>query len=178
VNLLGLGNRELVKPDVEASFRRGWLRHVKLVFTSAGGAALMFALVELLQRQPAEGFKLLSSWGPWPILAIAGLVLVGQFMGKMSDTIQQSFTAIVSSFQEGLASQVRTADALTRLADQGTRQAQEIQRMAMYAAQEFPILFQRLDRQDQALVELAELMNSVRTKVKDNAANAGGADGL
>ena len=149
-------------------FRAGWLRHFKVALSSAGGAAVIFGLFELLQKQPVQGFKLLGEWGPWPVLAMVGLVLVAPFLVGLQDTVRTAFGAIVSNFQLQTVASTKTADALTRLADQGGRQAEEIRRLAIFNAQEFPGIYSRFDKQDEVLQDLSSLVKVLVTRGRDD----------
>jgi len=151
---IGLVGADAPKGEVAASFRRGWLRHFRVALSSAGGAAVVLLILDLLQRQPVEGFKLLGAWGPWPVIALVALAFLGRFMGQMNDTIQTTFSAVVTNVQQQTVASVKTADALTRLADQGGRQAEQVERLAIYAAQEFPGVYERLDKQDEILLDV------------------------
>lgn len=142
--------------EMTVSFRSGWVKYLKVAASSAGGAAVVLALFTLLQREPSEGFRLLAAWGPWPFVALVGLTIAGKFLSRMNDTVQGAFGAVVTTVQGGVDAQNKTADALTRLADQGNRRQEEIERLAVYAAQEFPLVHQRLDRQDEALRSIQE----------------------
>jgi uncharacterized protein YukE len=165
MTVLGLGHVE-APSEVTGSFRAGWIRHIRVVLGSAGGAALIFGAFELIQKQPGESFKLLGAWGPWPVVALVALVLVGSFLSRINETISTTFAAIVTSSQQQAQSSGKMADAVSRLADQGNKQAQEMQRLAIYAAQEFPGVYERLDRQDKVLdghgKTLGEIAEAIR----------------
>jgi hypothetical protein len=163
------------KGEVAASFRLGWLRHVRVALSSAGGAAIILAVFELLQQQPLEGFRLLGLWGPWPIVALVALAFVGRFLSRMNDTIQTTFGAVVTSVHQGVEAQSKTADALSRLADQGGRQAEQVERLAIYATQEFPFVYERFDKQDAVLQDLQSGMKAICVRLDSR--NNGGGDG-
>lgn len=137
--------------EAEVGFREGWVKYLKVSLSSAGGAAVMIALFGMLQRQPVEGFGLLAAWGPWPFVVLLALAMLGRFMSRMNDTIQTTFSAVVTSVQQGSEAQAKTADALTRLAEQGGRHAEEVERVAIYAAQELGNIQKRFDRQEEML---------------------------
>jgi hypothetical protein len=163
VTALGLGGKEMPEGEVAVGFRRGLIRHFKVALTSAGGAALAWAALELFRTEPRASFALLEKWGPWPVLGIVGLALLGRFMGRMNDTIQTTFTSVVESVSQGVQAQGRMADAVTRLADNGSRQAEEVRRLAIYAGREFPNLYERLDKQDEKQEEkFSQVMASLR----------------
>jgi hypothetical protein len=147
----GLGEVKLPSGEITAGFRSGWIRSIRIGLSSAAGATLILAIFQLLQRQPLEGFRLLDSWGPWPVVAIIALVLAVPFLSRIQETISTTFGAIVASSHQTAEAQAKTADALTRLAEQGSGQAQDVQRLAIYAAQEFPGVYERLDKQDRVL---------------------------
>lgn len=147
------------KGEVAASFRGGWLRHFRVALSSAGGAAVVVGIFELLQRQPIEGFRLLGVWGPWPIVALVALTFGGRFMSRLSDSLQTAFSALVSSAQQQAQASDRQANALSKLADQGGQQAEEVRRLAIYAAQEFPSVYERFNRQDEVLANVADAVN-------------------
>ena len=164
---LGIGLTKSPEGEVAASFRRGWLRHFRVVLSSAGGAAVVLGIFELLQRQPIEGFRLLGAWGPWPIVALVALAFAGRFMSRLSDSLQTTFSALVQSTQQQASASDRQANALTKLAEQGGYQAQEVRRLAIYAAQEFPSVYERFDRQDTVLADLAKAVNQIVVRGQD-----------
>lgn len=154
------------KGGIAVSFRNGWVKHLKVALSSAGGVAVVLALFDLLQHEPTAGFGLLLSWGPWPFIALVALAILGKFLSRMNDTIQVTFGAVVTSAQQGAEAQAkgaeanaRTADALSRLADQGGRHALEVERLTTYAVQEFPLVHERLDRQDEMLRQIHGLVS-------------------
>jgi hypothetical protein len=165
---LGLDSRTAPAGEVAASFRGGWLRHFKLALSSAGGAAIMFGLFDLLQREPAEGFKLLGQWGPWPVIALVALVLVGGFMSRMNETVQNSFGAVVSSVQQSAQASGKTAEALSRLADQGGRQGEEVRRLAIYAGRELGVISERLDAQDTVMADLVASVRGLHRRLDES----------
>lgn len=133
------------------SFRSGWVKSARVALSSAGGMAVVLAVFDLLQHRPTEGFGLLTAWGPWPFLGLVGLALIGSWMNKMSTAMTSAFSAVVTSVQQGADAHTKTADALTRLAEQGTHQAERVERLSSYAAAEFPNVYERMDRQDRML---------------------------
>lgn len=160
------GIADVSKGGVAVGFRNGWVRHVTVALSSAGGAAIVLAIFDLLQRQPSAGFGLLASWGPWPVVALVGLAFLGRFLSRMNDTIQVTFGAVVNSVQQsaeaqakGAEANVKTADALSRLADQGGRHSLEVERLTTYAVQEFPLVHERLDKQDDMLRQIHGLLS-------------------
>ena len=161
MTILGISAGKSADSQVEVGFRRGWFRSFKFVLSSAGGAAAAFALAELLEQRPHEGFGLLQQWGPWPFVVLVALIMGGTFISSISEAVKTSFGAVVASAQMGAEAQGKMADAVTRLADQGGKQAEEVRRLAIYAAQEFPSVYKRFDEQDSSLEELKTLMKSV-----------------
>lgn len=150
--MTGLGlSGSVPSGEMTATFKSGWLRHVKLVASSAGGAALAFALLSLLEKEPTEGFKLLGQWGPWPVLGLVGLIIGSSFLSRINETIGASFGAVVTSVQQQAEASRVHAEALMKLADQSGEQARETHRLAMFAAQESQSLYERLDQQDEVL---------------------------
>jgi hypothetical protein len=161
--------------EVAATFRGGWLRHFKLVLSSAGGAAVAIGVFSLLSKQPEEGFKLLGQWGPWPVIALVALVLVGGFMSRMNETVSTTFNAVVNGVDRmGRASQLqaeasgKTAEALTKLAEQGDRQHEEVRRLVIFTAQEFPGIYTRLDKQDDVLQQMHSAVKELVIRGRDD----------
>lgn len=150
MTVLGLSG-SVPSGEMAASFKGGWIRHFKLALSSAGGAAVAIAVFSLLERQPAEGFKLLGQWGPWPVLGLVGLLIGSSFLSRINETIGTSFGAVVTSVQQQAAASRVHAEALMKLADQSGEQARETHRLAMFAAQESQNLLERLDQQDDVL---------------------------
>lgn len=148
--------------EVSVGFRRGWFRHIRVALSSAGWLAVIVAAIKLLALRPTEGFGLLGQWGPWPIIAIVCVVLLGHFLSRLTDAVQVSFSSMVKSAEAGAAAHNRTADALTQLAEQGGRQAEEVRRLAIYAAREFPSVYERLDRQDEVLSTITAVVHEIR----------------
>jgi hypothetical protein len=148
--------------EVGVSFRSGWVRHLRLVLSSAGGAAIVLGLFSLIRQQPAGSFQLLIAWGPWPVIGLVGLAILGKFLQRIADSIQSAFTAVVESSQLGAEAQGKTADALAQLAEQGGRHYQEVQRLAIYAAQEMSHISERMDDQDEMLRSIASNLKGDR----------------
>jgi hypothetical protein len=167
VTTLGLGEAASQGVDAKADFRGGWLKHLKIALGGASGTALVLGGYEVLKSQPAQAFGLLQSYGP--VFLIAALVIFagGKVLEGLTTTIRESFGLVASSVQASAAASSRTADAMTRLADQGTRQAEQIERLAIYAASEFPGLYERMDRQDEMLRELASGVKGLHTKLSN-----------
>lgn len=162
---VGMESTGIPKGEVQATFRSGWIKHFRFALSSAGGAAFILGFFELLQRQPVEGLRLLMAWGPWPLIVLVALALVGRFMSRLSDSLQTTFSAVVQSAQQGAEAQSRTADALTKLADQGGRQAEETRRLSIYAARELNSISERLDRQEEVMSRQDEVMSGVAESV-------------
>lgn len=161
--------------EVGVAFRSGWIRHLRVALSSAGGVAVVLAIFGVLQKQPGAGFGLLASWGPWPILGLGVLWILGRFLSRTSDTIHTTLGGVVRSVQQSAEAQARmaeaggmTAEALSQLAAQGGRQAEEVKRLAIYAAQEFPGVYQRFDKQDTVLRELSESMKALVRRGHDD----------
>lgn len=179
--MTGLGLAGAAKPtEIQASFRTGWVRYVRVALSSAGGVAVVIALFELLQRQPADGFRLLAVWGPWPLVVLVALGILGKFLSRLNDSLQTTFSAVVEGSRESAAAHTQTAQAVstlaeatTRLANQGGESAQEVRRLAIFAAQEFPSVYARLDRIDDAV---AGTHRSVK-ELLHRAGNERGSDG-
>ena len=174
---LGLAETGMPRAQVALNFRTGWLSHFKVALSSAGGAAIILAAFELLQRQPQAGFALLAQWGPWPFIALIGLAFLGRFLSRMNDTVQAAFTSMVDSGQQQASASGRQADALTKLAEQGGEQARETHRLAMFAAQESQNVYERLDRQDEVLNSVAHSVNAVLKHVRGEVAGGTNANG-
>lgn len=146
--------------EVAATFKSGWLRHIKLALSSAGGIALGMAVFSLLREQPDRGFNLLGQWGPWPVLGLVGLVMGGSFLARINETIGTTFGSVVSSVQQQAQASLLHAEALSKLAEQSGEQARETHRLAMFAAQESQSLYERLDQQD-------EILNSIQKHLSE-----------
>lgn len=150
---------------VDVGFRRGFLRHVGVVLGGAGSAAVVLGGYELLREEPSRAFGLLAGWGPAFVLGIVALVVAGRFLEGLSAGVRESFSIVAGAVENQAEASGRTADALTRLANQGGRQAEEIQRLVVYAGREFPSLYTRLDRQDEALARLANSVDRMAASV-------------
>ena len=174
---LGLSETAIPRAQVALGFRGGWLKHVRVALSSAGGAAIVLAIFELLQRQPIEGFRLLGLWGPWPIVALVALAFAGRFLSRLNETIQTTFGAVVTTVHQGVDAQIKTADALSRLADQGGRQAEQVERLAIYATQEFPFVYERFDKQDAILTDLQSGVKALCARLDGSGRKNGDGDG-
>lgn len=142
------------KGELEVGLRKGWVQHLKLALSGAGGAAIVFGAFSLLQRQPDAGSGLLLSWGPWPVVVLVIFALAGPFLTGISRAIAASFDAVVTSVRQGADAHMKTAEALTKLAEQGSRQVLEVERLATFSAQNVPIMHERLDEQDRVLRQI------------------------
>ena len=155
VTTLGLGGSGRPKLEAQVALRTGPFRHVGVAVAGAGGAALILGAFELLKAQPDKSFQLLQLWGPAFLVAMLAIAVAGKFLDGLLLTVRESFSVVANSVHDSAEAAGRQADALTRLADQGSRQTEEIQRLAIYSAQEFPGVYERFDRQDETLSKLA-----------------------
>lgn len=163
VTILGAAGEAVVGEAAGWISRSGWLKHMGTAITGASGAAIVLGGYEVLTSQPERAFALLQAWGPAFLIAVIALFLIA--------TIRESFSMVASGVQMSATAAGRTADALTRLAEQGGRQSEQVERLAIYAAQEFPGVYERLDRQDDVLLELVEGMKGLHSMLsKEKAA--------
>lgn len=162
LNLKGAGSQDT---SIKVGFRSGWLRHVGVAMSGAGGAAVALAGFEVLRTEPGRTFALLQAWGPEFLIAMLAILVLGKFMEGLSQTVRESFAMVASGVSASAEASSRTADALTRLAEQGGKQAQEVQRLAIYAAQEFPNVYERFDRQDAMLEKLSQVTGDLAKAV-------------
>jgi len=173
--MAGLGFAGAAKPmEIQARFRAGWVQYAAVTLGGAGGIAVVLAVFNLLQKQPADGFKLLVAWGPYPFIILVGLAIVGKFLSRLSDSLQTTFSAVVESSQQSASAHTETAkavttlaDATTRLAEQGGHSADEVRRLAIFAAQEFPSVYERFDRTDAALGKLTGAVTQLLERGRD-----------
>lgn len=162
---LDLGLQAAPKTDIQVGFRSGWLKHIGVVIGGASGAAVVLGGYEVLRSQPERAFGLLQVWGPSSLLAMVAILVLGKFLEGLNSTVRESFSIVASGVHSSAEAAGRTADALTRLAEQGGKQAQEVQRLAIYASQEFPGLYERLDRQDEVMEKQGQLLHELTNAV-------------
>lgn len=167
MTVLGLGEAASQGVEAKASFRAGWLKHIGVVLGGASGTAIVLGGYDILRSEPAQAFDLLRAWGPAFLLAMLAMFILGKFLDGLNSTVRESFSVVAGGVKASAEASSRTADALTRLADQGTRQAEQVERLAIYAASEFPGLYERLDRQDEVLRDLASSMKGLHTKLSN-----------
>lgn len=155
MTVLGLGSAG-ASPDADlrVGFRTGWFRHIGVAIGGASGAAIVLGAYDLLRSQPGPAFDLLKSWGPAFVIAMLSIFVLGKFLDGLNSTVRESFTMVAAGVRSQAEAAGRTADALTKLAEQGGEQQEEVQRLAIFAAQEFPSVYLRFDRQDAMLQEL------------------------
>ena len=151
---LNLNGAVAAKAELGASLQPAWLKHVGLAISGASGTAVVIGAYEVIKAQPDQSFKLLQVWGPIFIVAILIVAVAGKLGGELIQAIRESFSMVATSVHDSAEASGRTADALTRLADQGGRQAEQVERLAVYAAQEFPRVYERMDEQDKDLKDL------------------------
>jgi hypothetical protein len=179
---LGLNESTPPKTALDVTTRSGFLRHVGIAVSGAGGAAVVMGGYQVLRAEPAQAFALLQAWGPFFLIALVAILVLGKFLEGTNQTVRESFNVVAEAVKSGAEAAGRTADALTRLADQGSRQAEQVERLAIYSAQEFPRVYERFDTQDAILKDLASSLDSFRIHVdrgrdEDSAAQAGGTHG-
>lgn len=163
MTILGLSGPP--KAGLDMGFRVGWLKHVGLAVSGASGAAIVVGGYEVLKVQPEQSFKLLESWGPAFLIAIVALFVLGRFLEGLNATVRESFSMVANGVQSAAEASNRTATALTRLADLGGKQAEEVRMLAVYAAQEFPGIYERFDRQDLTLEKQTEALTNLTTSM-------------
>jgi hypothetical protein len=165
----GLSIGTVPRAEVNANFRTGWLRHLGVAIGGASGMALALGAYEVFRTQPDKSFQLLQVWGPAFLVALLAIVVFGKlaenFVGGMIAAIRESFKMVATSVHDSAEATSRQADALTRLADQGGKQAEEVKMLALYAAQEFPGVYRRFDRQDQTLAEMGTSLRDLTTSI-------------
>lgn len=161
---MGFLSAEGSPSEVSVGFRRGRFRHVRIALASAGWLAVIVASIKLLAERPREGFGLLAQWGPWPILALVAICFVGGFLASLNETVRMSFSSMVESARDGAQAQARMADAVTQLAKQGGRQAEETRRLAIYAGRELGAISERMDKQDAAMGRIEAAVGALHGK--------------
>lgn len=117
---------------------------------------MVLAGFTVLRAEPDKAFDLLRVWGPAFLIAMLAIVVLGKFLEGLNTTVRESFNVVATSAQASAAAAGRQADALTRLADQGNKQAEEVRRLAIYAAREFPAVYDRFDQLDASIRELTD----------------------
>lgn len=167
---LGLGQADGPGVDVKAGFRTGWLRHIGVAIGGASGAAAVLGGFEVLKQEPTQAFALLDKWGPGFLLVLVGLFVVGKLLDGLQISVEKSSTLMAAALTTSAEANGRTADALTRLAEQGGKQFEEVRRLSMYAAQEIGGVYERFDRQDAVLSELAASVKGLHTKLSNEKA--------
>jgi len=168
---------------LELQVRTGWLRGMLVMgFGAGGGIAAGWGLLELVSHDPKEGFALLKVWGPWAIVVVFAMFVVWKLSAELISLARVMMNAWVSTSERQAVSSEVQATALTKLAEQGGRQGEEVKRLAVYAAREFPTVYERMDRQDtmlqsnhDATMELHGLVRSLADRI-DAASRARGGD--
>lgn len=160
-----IADRSSEAREVAIGFRAGWIRYFRIWLPPAGLVGGAIAITQLITKRPQEGFGLLVAWGPWPLIALVGLGILGTFLNRLSDTVQTTFGSVVDSSQESARAHGRTADALQKLAEQGSRQAEETRRLAIYAGRELGAISERMDGQDAVLARIEHMMRGVKKRI-------------
>jgi len=169
MTILGGAGEAMAAAGIGSVSRSTWMKHLGTAITGASGAAVVLGGYEVLTAQPERAFTLLQGWGPTFLITIVGLFLIGKFLdgivGRFLDglnsTVRESFNVMAVNAKASADAAAKTALALTQLAEQGNHQAEETRRLAIYAAQEFIPLYERLDKQDQTLNEIASGMKVI-----------------
>jgi hypothetical protein len=170
VTTLGLSGDGRSKIDAQVGFRSGLLRHIGVAIGGAGGAAVALGAYEVLKSAPTQSFALLQAWGPTFLIAIFCVFVAGKFLENVNSTVRESVTVMAGELRASGEAAGRTADALSRLADQGGKQFEEVRRLSLYAAQEFPSVYERFDRQDAVLHDLASSVKGLHSKLSSEKA--------
>jgi hypothetical protein len=139
------------------------MRHFGAAITGASGAAVVLGGYEVLTTQPERAFTLLQAWGPAFLVSIMAMFVGGRFLDGLNSTVRESFGQMASNAKLSAEAAAKTAQALTQLAEQGNHQAEETRRLAIYAAQEFQPLYERMDKQDEALREIVHSVRGVQS---------------
>jgi hypothetical protein len=170
---------ELKHPEGKLKLRvkTAWLRGLLVLGAGAGGSmALGLGVIQALAKNPGEGFGLLKAWGPWALIVGFVVWVIWKIVVEAISVVRDGMNAWVKTAEKGADAQTRTADALTKLADQGGRSAEEVKRLTVYAAQEFPCVYQRFDAQDamlkqsnDALVALTQSVLALTIKLNEDA---------
>ncbi len=167
--------------NARITLQRPWVKATIALSLGAGMALSIVAVVfEFAQRYPAETFALLRQWGPWFLIITLCLVLLSNFLNKGIEggltVFRESTRAQMASAEAQKASaeaQNRQADAMAQLAGQGSRQAEEVRRLSIYAVREFPNIYDRFDKQDAVLDNVARSVAAIHGRL-DEKREAGG----
>ena len=162
-----------MKPDgkLELHLSGGRLKGMLVLgFGAGGGIAAGWGLLELVSHDPKEGFALLKAWGPWALVVALAMLLVWKVATQAIGIVKVGVEAFLHTSERQATASEGQAQALTQLAAQGGRNAEEVRRLAIYAAQEFPSVYARLDRQDAMLASNHEATMAVHAAVERLAA--------
>lgn len=176
-----LGGRER---QVQFGIKTNWLKIVFIGSLGVGGCmAAVLAVLQILRDEPKAAFDLLKAWGPWAIILTFALFLASRFLQELLSIAREAMKAWVGTAEKGAEAQTRTADALTRLAEQGGRSSEEVRRLAVYAAQEFPSICERFDRTDEglkanvtAVLKVAEAVQALHRRMDGHGFSGEGVD--
>jgi hypothetical protein len=150
---------------MRVAVKTGWFKgFLALGLGAGGGMAVALSVTQVFAHDPREGFDVLKSWGPWAMVVGLVVFLVYQLASKSIDAARDGMNAWVGTARTQAEASTRTADALTRLAQQGGQSAEEVRRLNIYAAQEFPSIYARFDKQDDKLDLLVDAMKGLATK--------------
>ena len=154
----------------------GRFRGLLAIGIGAGGSlAVVGGLLKLLGDDPKEGLGLLKAWGPWALVVALAMLLAWKLSTQAIGVVKVGVESFMRTSERQAVASEGQALALTKLADQGGRNAEEVRRLAIYAAQEFPSVYARLDKQDAMLATNHEATMSVHELVEKLAARLDGA---
>jgi len=137
---------------LELQVRTGWLRGMLVMgFGAGGGIAAGWGLLELVSHDPKEGFAVLKAWGPWALVVALAMLLAWKIATQAIALVKVGVEAFMRTSERGAVASESQAAALSKLADQGGRNAEEVRRLATFAAQEFPSVYARFDQQEAKL---------------------------
>jgi hypothetical protein len=168
----GMGQGGSGLGELRVGFRKGCLRYIGVVTAGGTGMAICLGAYDVLKNQPAQSFTLLHDWGPAFLICMLLVIFGSKSLDGLVLAVRESFTSIAAAVQNQAETNGRmadastkTADALTRLAEQGGKQFEEVRRLSIYAAQEISGVYERFDRTDAALLALASSVKGLHTKL-------------
>lgn len=100
MTVLGLGASGAGN-EIRVGFRSGWVRSLAVTVGGVSAVGLTVAALNLIERQPAQMFELLSKWGFVWLLGLVGMLMAWDlakmglsYLGKLADSVQDSAVAM------------------------------------------------------------------------------------
>jgi hypothetical protein len=135
-----------------------WLGGLLLTGGAGVGAAVGFALIEVLRDQPHETILTIGRWGPLFVIVVIGMIMAQNAVNTWGPRILEAAMATARSQQQ-------LADAVKEIADRDDRERHKLAVLTgTICSQQEEIL----DKQDRVIADIGHALDVIQRHVQES----------